>query len=228
MNDTRLRIINLLFLSLSFSLMPDDKLWLVFLLTIFYGVLFWKSFLENLKLILLVTFILSVFSISVYLITSENSFTKVALNLGRFVSLVIISVLFFFQINILSFVASLKFFKIPTTIAIAFGVGFRFIPIISDEIQKIIFVQNQNGLGFSLKSFQKNGFLHVFSSFFSPLLLSVLRKTESVSISIIIQQIQERVNNYIFQKPTLADFILTLISLIFVLISFPIIGLGNS
>ena len=123
----------------------------------------------------------------------------------------------------MSFVASLRFFLIPTPIAISFGVGFRFIPIISEEIQRIIFVQKQNDLGFSFHSIRENGFLGVFDRFLSPLLLSVLRKVESVSVSITVQQIQERVGKYVFAKPAPLDLILVAFSLVLLLVSLRVI-----
>lgn len=219
MNDTRLRILNLILLSTSFSVMPDDKIWIVFLVTVFYVFLNWSAFVDNVKLILFISFVLSAFSVSIYLFFGKSSFVDVGLNLGRFISLVIISILFFYRINILSFVASLKFFLIPTPIAISFGVGFRFIPIISEEIQRIMFVQRQNDMGFSFNSIRENGLFDIIDRFFSPLLLSILRKVESVSVSITVQQIQERVGKYVFTRPAPLDLILFAFSLVLLLVS---------
>jgi hypothetical protein len=203
--------------------MPDDKIWIAFIVTGVYAFLNWNSFVDNVKLILFIALVLSTFSVSIYLLFGESSFVTVGLNLGRFVSLVIISILFFYRINILSFVASLKFFLVPTPIAISFGVGFRFIPIISQEIKRIAFVQKQNDLGFSFNSIRENGFLKIVDRFFSPLLLSILRKVESVSVSIAVQQIQERVGKYVFTKPAPLDLVLVASSIVLLLVSFRVI-----
>jgi energy-coupling factor transporter transmembrane protein EcfT len=107
--------------------------------------------------------------------------------------------------------------KVPTKIAIALGVGFRYFGLLANDIKRINFVQSLNGYGFHYQAIKKNGIVKTTISFLLPVFLNILKQSENISISISIQNIELRTINFKFSKTTFIEFCLTAISLLIIL-----------
>jgi hypothetical protein len=211
MNDTRIRILNFILLSIAYSISEINYIPIMFLSSILVSVIFRNDFIKNISIILYTSVAILIIGAIAWFFSSDLLLVNIVLNLLRWISLIIISVIFFSSINLFEFVSSLVFLKIPTKIAIAIGVGFRFLPVIIDESKKVAKIQNQNGISLSFNSIRKLGLLTVLNKILSPLLVSILRRTDSISISVTIQQIEKRTKDFNFKTINLFD----LVSLLF-------------
>lgn len=207
MNDTRVRIVNFILLSIAYSISSLSYVPLVVLSAFIVSLSFRNVFIKNLSIILISSMAILSIGIIAWFISPKLIISNLVLNYLRWISLIIISVIFFSSINLFEFVSSLAFFKIPIKIAIAFGIGIRFLPVLVDESRKVIRIQHQNGYNLSLLNIFKSGLINVFSKILSPILISILRKTDSITISVTVQQIEKRVKNYNFKTINIIDFI---------------------
>lgn len=205
MKDSRVKLFNFITLSITFSSCTLNFVPFIALLTLVISVLYYKEFIENLGIIFLSSAAILTLGLVAWFISPELDFYVLLVNYFRWVSLIIISVIFFVSINLFEFVASMAYFKIPVKIAIAFGVGLRFLPVLVDEAKRVTRIQHQNGFTVSFSNIHKFGFVTLLNRLLSPIVISILRKTDSITISVTVQQIETRIRDYNFNKINLSD-----------------------
>lgn len=219
MYDDRIKITCFTILSVLYSFAPAKQIMIIIFTTGLVVFPLNREFVKNLSVILISSFAIMVVGIIAWIISPELSVTLLLINFIRWICLIIISVLFFSSINLHAFVASLVFFKVPVKIALSFGIGVRFLPIIMDEASKVVRIQHQNGFRISLKSLRQVGFVNMLDRLISPILISMLRKAESITISVSIQQLESRIKNYRFERILIGDIYCLIYVVLIVIIS---------
>lgn len=215
MISTRVKLILLILLNTAIILLPA-KSYLVFILIIFISSLaFYKSLLANFKTIFVYLFGLFLITILFNYLLGESDLLNIIPDFLKLFSIISISILLITDINIMELVASMSLIKIPTKIAIAFGVGFRYFPLLLNDIKRIHFIQSSKGYGLTPKSFKANGFISSVGVFFTPLFLSILKRTDNIALSVTIQRIEKRATNYIFQRLSMYESLLLILTAIF-------------
>ncbi len=223
MEDTRLRVINFIVLSIAYSISSISYIPILFISTIIVSLAFRSDFIKNISIILFSSITILSIGIIAWLLSPDLVLLNIVLNFFRWISLIVISVIFFSSINLFELVSSLVFFKVPTKIAIALGVGFRFLPVVVDESKRVAKIQNQSGYKHTLSSIYKSGLLNFLSRVLSPILVSILRRADSISISVTVQQIEKRIKDFNFKPISLIDWtslIFCILILVFVIINY--------
>ena len=213
MISTRVKLILLVLLNTAIILLPAKFYFVFILLILVSSLVFYKSLFTNLKIIFI--YLLGFFTITILLnyFVGESDLLNIVPDFLKMFSIISISILLITDINIMEFVASISVLKIPSRIAIAFGVGFRYFPLLLSDIKRIHFVQSSKGYGLSFKSFKANGFFLSVGIFLTPLFLSILKRTDNIALSVTIQRIERRVSNYTFQRFSNYEWLLLLSSL---------------
>ena len=219
MDDIRLRIINFLVLSIAYSIAPLDLIPLIFVSALIFALIFRMSLRENILIVLTSSGAILIIAIIAWLISSRISVFEFSMNYLRWVSLIVISVIFFSLINLFEFVSALRFFKIPTRIAIAFGVGLRFLPVLIEESRKVVQIQQKNGLKFSITAIRQKGLFNLLNKLLSPLIVSILRRVDSISLSVVVQQIEFRIAHYRFKSINFKDWMILIFCIMILLLS---------
>lgn len=215
MISTRIKLILFILLNAAIILLPAQS-YFAFLLIIFISSLaFYKSLLANFKIIFI--YLLGLFLITILLnfLLEASDLLSIIPNFLKLFSIISISILLIADINIMELVASISYIRIPAKIAIAFGVGFRYFPLLLNDIKRINFIQTSKGYGLTRKSFKANGFFSTLGVFLTPLFLSILRRTDNIALSVTIQQIEKRAINYIFKKLSIYEWLLLIVSILF-------------
>ena len=215
MISTRVKLILLILLNTAIIILPA-KSYIVFCIIILISFfVFYKSLLANLKIIFF--YLLGLFLITILLnyFLGESDLINIVPDFLKIFSIISISILLVSEINIMELVATITIIKIPSRLAIAFGVGFRYFPLLLNDIKRINFIQSAKGYGLNLKSFNSNGFISSVGVFLTPLFLSILKRTDNIALSVTIQQIEERAKNYTFQRISLYEFSLLITSSLF-------------
>ncbi len=200
MISTRVKLILLVFLNTSIILLPAKHYFTFILIILISSLAFYKSLMVNFKTIFV--YLLGLFLITILLnfLLGESDLISLVPDFLKIFSIISISIMLITDINILELVASITVMKVPTKIAIAFGVGFRYFPLLLSDVKRIHFIQSSKGYGLSLKSFFKNGFFSSVGIFLTPLFLSILKRTDNIALSVTIQRIEDRVSSYKFQR----------------------------
>lgn len=221
MLDARIRLILLIFLTIFYGISSQDMVPGIVLTTFFICYIQRDSFSKVLIVIVISSLILGIFMFIVWIITPSLVLSNLVLEYMRWVSLIITSVVLFSSMNVMDTVLSLAYFKIPIRIAISIGVSLRFIHIIYAESQRIFVMQRKRGITLSYKALGHYGFLGLLDRLISPLLISVVRLADSISLSIVVQQIEERITDYKLPSVKIKDLvILLLVALCFFIFSY--------
>lgn len=221
MISTRVRILLLLIVNIGLILIPKESLFVFLAILVVYNIIFWKELISNLKLIFIYLIGLFAFAGILNFIFADFSFIDLLKDSIKIFTIISVSILLLGNINIMELVAILSKVKIPTKIAIAIGVGFRYFSLLIEDIKNINFIQKTNNYGINFKSFLQNGFFKSVNAFLLPLFLSVIRRTENISISISLQDVENRAKYYKFRKVNYLELLLTLLTI--VILSFKII-----
>lgn len=214
MSDIRLRLINFLLLSVAYGVASLEIIPIVLLSAFIFALIFKQSFVRNFSIIMSGSVAILVIAGIAWLLSSEISIFELSMNYLRWISLIVIAVVFFGMINLFEFVSALRFFKVPARIAIAFGIGLRFLPVLVEESKRVVQIQRKNGLKFSIATIRKGNLMNFLNKVLSPILVSILRRADSISLSVVIQQIEFRIIDYRFKPVKISDWL----SLVFCLI----------
>lgn len=215
MFDARVRILALVFLSISYGIAPLQIVPAIVFMTVILCLLYKNAFHRGAAIIVMSTVILGIFTLIVWIFTANLSLYELCVGYLRWISLISTSVILFLSMNVIDIVSSLVYFKLPVRIALSVGIGLRFLPIFYEESHRVITIQRRRGITFSRKSISQYGFLGLLNRLVSPLLVSVLRRVDSISLSIVVQQLENRIANYYFPGLRVQDWIALLLIVIF-------------
>lgn len=214
MISTRYRIVLLLLVNIGILLIPKGLFFVFAIILLVYNFVFWKDLISNFKLICIYLIGLFVFAGILNFIFTDFSFVNLLKDSIKIFTIINISILLLNNINIMELVAFLSKAKVPTKISVAIGVGFRYFSLLVADVKNINFIQKVNNYGITIMSFKKNGIFKSLNAFLLPLFLSIIRRTENISISISLQDVENRAKYYKFSKSTLPEIILTLFTII--------------
>lgn len=214
MISTSFRILLLFIVNIGLILIPKDFLFVFLVILIVYNFIFWKELLSNSVFIFIYLIGLFVFAGILNFVFNDFTFIDLLKDSTKIFTIINVSILLLGNINVMELVVFLSKVKIPTKIAIAIGVGFRYFSLLIEDIRNINFIQKTNNYGINNKSFRKNGFIKSINAFLLPLFLSIIRRTENISVSISLQDIESRAKFYKLKKPTLLEITLTISTVI--------------
>jgi len=219
MITTRVKLILLIILNTAIIFLPAKSYYSFIAILLIYNLAFYKSLFTNFKTIFI--YLLGFFLIAILLnyLLGESNLLSIVPDFLKLFTIINISILLITEINIMELVATISVIKIPTRIAIAFGVGFRYFPLLLNDIRRIHFIQSTKGYGLNFKSFKTHGFISSMTVFLTPLFLSILRRTDNIALSVTIQQIEDRAKKYTFHRVSIYEFSLLLVSITFLLYS---------
>lgn len=98
---------------------------------------------------------------------------------------------------------------------VALGVGVRFLPVITEEYKRISIVNRRN------RQIGRSSILTKMDRLLSPFIVSVIRRIDSITLSIVTQQLENRIIQYEFSRLRTNDFIhggICILFLIYVII----------
>ena len=129
-------------------------------------------------------FFVFILILSVLEFNKLDDLSKTLLIICKWVALISSSVALFASSKSFDFVESLKSFKVPKGFTFALGIGFRFIPIIFEEIGKISLAQKARGLniGRGVKGIFKIPI--VLKSISIPLLRGIMLRLEGMYLTL--------------------------------------------
>lgn len=201
MFDTRLKILSVIILSIALSISKPIHVFVIIAITLLLAIIYRKYLLKSITILLsTLSFILMIGIISWFL-SSEINPSEIFLGSIKWVSLILMTFLIFSSINLFELISALVYFKLNSKIAIAFGVGLRFLPLILEEGGKILTVQKRKGALKNRNVFSKLNHL------LSPFVISVVRRVDSITLSITTQQIEKRVKQFEFNRINLNDYL---------------------
>lgn len=112
----------------------------------------------------------------------------------RFFSLVLVTLALVVSMNSLELMQALVWFRLPTKLAVALGIAFRFVPVFAQSAARLWWLHRQR-LSASAKPATASAVSRILSII--PLLfVDVLRRLEGVLIAITIQDVEFRIRNY--------------------------------
>ena len=214
MISTRYRILLLLLVNIGILLIPKELFFVFVIILLVYNLVFWKDLISNFKLICIYLIGLFVFAGILNFIFTDFNFINLLKDSIKIFTIINISILLLNNINIMELVAFLSKVKVPTKISIAIGVGFRYFSLLVDDIKNINFILKVNNYGISIKSFRKNGIFKSLNAFLLPIFLSIIRRTENISVSISLQDVENRAYYYKYSKSTFPEIILTVFTIL--------------
>lgn len=155
---------------------------------------------------------LTMFALVVRLSGYSVPITELVTGYVRLLSLSTVSVVLVLSMNSMEVITSLSYFRVPIGIALAVGVGLRFLPVFAEEAKRVRIRQRRlrgmeivgNGNSF--------GFMARLDQTISPFVVSVLRRVDLLLLSIAVQQLQSRIKAYAHSKLAFTDWIALLAS----------------
>lgn len=207
MLDARIQLVMLIVLTVFCGIASQKAILGIVLATVIVSLLQKDSFARGIKIIVISMLILGLFMFFVWSINPNISLFTILNEYARWSSLIIISVVLFLSMNVMEIVSSLVWFKLPLRLALSVGIALRFLHVIYEESQRVFMIQRSRGITFSYRSIKKYGFLGLLDRLVSPLLVSILRRADSISLSIVVQQIEKRIAEYKFSSLKKQDFI---------------------
>lgn len=218
MISTRYKIIFLIVLNVLIILLPERMYYVNIILLILFGFLLKRDLFYSLKSICLYLVLLFILSISINHFFTDTSLDQLLRNSLKLFTIITLSILLVSDLNIMELVAFLNKIKLPAKISIAIGVGFRYIGLLMEDIKRINFIQTMSRYGITIQSIKRNGFLKTISIFSLPLFLTLLKRTENISLSILIQDIEQRSKKYSLKKTTTIEFVVLTFTLLLMLL----------
>ena len=220
MRDPRARLCLLALLALLHGSADSTQVPSVAALSLGVLLLHRQALRRTLPLIVLSVGAITVFSVSVALLGLGLETSELLVGLLRWASLISVTVVLAFSVNSLEIMASLRAWRVPAGIALALGVGFRFMPVLVEEVRRIRLVQNQYGLSLSPAAIQRFGVLGVLQRQLSPIIVMVLRRVDTLVISIAVNRVLKRAAEFEFSGWNAVDGLLNLGALGLILWSF--------
>lgn len=214
MKDTRLKILTIIILSVALSVTTIIDIHVVITLTIIYSCFFRNQLLKSIPVVLSTIFFIGMIGIFTFLFSSGIDLNKIILGSIKWISLILVTFIIFTSMNLFELLAGLVFFKINSKIAIAFGVGLRFLPIVIDEGKRIVLIQKRKQISEGGKT------TTTFSKILSPLIVSIIRRIDTITLSILTQQIETRIKQYRFDSISVRDWFIFALAIVFTLVIF--------
>ena len=131
---------------------------LLFAFSKVHKTIYMKGFLYSL-IFFVILFLLSLFN------SSEQGIVNASISILKWSVIVLATLTFFVMTRPFDLIYSLRSLKVPESITFALGIGFRFIPIIFEEGNRVLIAQRARGLDV------KKGFTRIFS--FPKILFSI-------------------------------------------------------
>jgi energy-coupling factor transporter transmembrane protein EcfT len=209
--DSRVRVLALVLLSIAHGIASSQFIPALFLLTVIIAWLYKDSFVRGITIIGISAAAIAIFAFVVWIITINVSLAEFLIGYFRWLSLITLSVVLFLSLDTLQLVVDLVRFKLPVKIAIALGVGLRFIPILFEETRRVLMIQRRRGISFSQQGFRRHHFINLLNRISSPILISVLRRVDSLTLSIGVQQLEYRIKQYQLPNWRIRDWMALLI-----------------
>ncbi len=220
--DSRVRVLALVLLSIAHGAASSRVVPVLTLITVVTALLYKNSFMRGVMIIGVGAATLGIFTLVVWVITVNLTLSELLVGYLRWVSLMTLSVVLFLSLDTLEMVAGLVRFRVPVRVAMALGVGLRFLPVLYEEARRVLMIQRHRGVAPSWGAFRRYGLLGILSRMSSPLLVSVLRRVDSLNLSIAIQQLEYRIERYQFPPWRFRDWMA--LATIFVLFIMAVLG----
>lgn len=210
MLNSRSRISVLILLTIAHSVAGTRMLFVLAGVTFFLALFHFQSVRRGAWVIAITTAALLIWGFIIRIVGVSLPARDVFIGMLRILSLTVLTISLFLSLNALELVTGLTYFKVPFRIALALGIGFRFIPIILDEAKRTRLVRRQRGLMFSRVTLRRVGLTGTLSRVIAPLVVALLRRVDSLIISIAVQQLPERVRLYRFPPWRAVDIIVSI------------------
>ena len=194
-------------------LLPAQMYQAYILVLLLFGIAFRLELWQNLRSIIGYLLFLIVLCVVINFLFLNTSVKELFFNSLKIFTIITISILLVSDLNIMEMIAFLKKLGIPQKIAIAIGVGFRYASLFVDDLKRINFIQTMNGYGLNASSFKRHGILNSLGIFSLPVFLSMLNRTDKISMSILMQDIENRATFYKFKRINLSEAILLALGL---------------
>lgn len=209
--DARIAILSVLLLSVALGIANIRHLPGVLLIGGYIGIGYRKYFSQALWVVGgTVLFIFSVGLLS-WLFASEISWANFILDSFRWIVLALSTFVLIVSMNLFECLAAMVYLKIPIRVAVALGVGVRFLPVITEEYKRISIVNRRN------RQIGRSSILTKMDRLLSPFIVSVIRRIDSITLSIVTQQLENRIIQYEFSRLRTNDFIHSGICILFLI-----------
>jgi energy-coupling factor transporter transmembrane protein EcfT len=193
----------LAFLSIAHTSASSRLLMPLILFTLSICALHRRSLLRGAWIIAATAVALAAFALMVRLTGYSVPWTELGIGYLRVLSLSTVSVVLVLSMNSLQVITSLSFFRLPLGIALAAGVGLRFLPVFVEEARRIRIMQRHR-ISITSKSV---GLVGRLDQTISPFIVSVLRRVDLLLLSIAVQQLEHRIKTYVTPRLRVRDLI---------------------
>lgn len=205
--DPRVRVLLLLVLSVTHAVASVRMLPLLLFSTLVLSLIYRRHLARGARTIAITALALGIFVIIVWLFSSDTPFLNLFLDYLRWISLAVMSVTLFLSLNPLELITSLFYFRLPLGIAIAVGVGWRFLPVFFEEARRVrLYQRHRESLTFRQR-IRVYGVVDTLSRVISPFMISVLRRVDLLLLSIAVQQLENRISAYRFSPYKVYDWL---------------------
>lgn len=205
MTDPRTKVILLFVLAAAHVVAGSVTVWTVLLPALGAIMLLYRDVAWRLRNVLLITLILAAsICAAVSLTVPPATALGITSELARLCSLTVMTLVLVLSVSVLELAAVLRWFRLPSGVVLAFAVGMRFIPTVVEELQRISLVRRQRGLSFRqmVRHFNIAG---AFSRALSPLIVSMIRRVDSIIMAVHVRRFMERMDTYRFQHMSVSD-----------------------
>ena len=179
----------LLSLSIAHTTASSRMLLPLIFFTVIICILYRRSFSRGIRLIGITVIGLAAFALIIRLMGYSVSFVELGVGYLRLISLATLSVVLLLSMNSLQVITSLSYFRLPLGIALAVGVGLRFLPVFVEEARRIKVIRRHR----TTINRKSAGVVERLDEAISPFIVSVLRRVDLLVLSIAIQQLEERI-----------------------------------
>jgi len=184
---------------------------LLLLFTLVISLLHRPSLVRGAKIIAVTAIALGILALVVWFTSNNISLSELLLGYLRWISLAAVSIVLFLSINALEMITSLVYFRLPLGIAMAAGIGLRFLPVFFEEARRIRIMQRHRILSKSRLTLRSVGFINTLNRVISPFLISALRRVDLLVLSIAVQDLEQRILNYRFLTFKMRDWVAVLV-----------------
>lgn len=194
--DPRTRLVLLVFLSAAHAAADGPLIAVLAAISIVLVFAYPAAFRRGWYVIALTAIFLAVIASIVAAFDRSTSVTLLVLDFLRWTSLATTTVVLALTLDVLEAVTALVFFRIPLKMAIAFGVGLRFLPVVIDEVQRVFMVQRELGLRFTREAVKSYGRMGILSRMVAPMLIAIIRRVDALVISTGVQMLERRIRSH--------------------------------
>jgi energy-coupling factor transporter transmembrane protein EcfT len=198
--DPRLKILSLVLMSVSHSIaFKTQSIALLLVTTVFFIALNYKDIHQYVKILLLLVLTLIILSLLSWFFDKSVTTEYILMNFFRWLSVSTFSLAIFYSLNSLEIIVALRWFKIPIGLAVALGTGIRFLPVIIEDARRVYWIMINSNNVKNKKNFIEKGIIFI-SDFVQNLIVSFVRSIDDIIISITIQDLEQRINDFQFNN----------------------------